>query len=168
MSQMLQGQISNDPEGQSDTSLYAPTSQGYGILHNHPVQPYVIAPGTIDLSQRQIVPNDPGHPYVKDPRAYGSEYSARDQLPNGAWMSYPTIYDGEVHPRQEAYSRALSTGQHLNIYAPFTPTEYMDHAENLLHSRKITINGKSLTGDSYAASKRKISDIKKKGGKNAT
>ena len=148
--------------GTSDVS-YSPSPQGYPAVQHLAAQQYLAAPGTVDLSQRQMIDN-PEDPKRPDPREYGSEYSARDTLPSGHQMSYPTIYDGKVHSREEAYQHALQTGQHLGIFAPGTPENIMDEYENALHSRPITVNGKLLNGDMWASMKpRKISNIKKRG-----
>jgi hypothetical protein len=153
--------------GTSDVS-YAPTPNGYPAVQHLPAQQYLAFPGTIDLSQRQMIDNnaeDPAHP---DPRNYGSEYSARDVIDGGYIMSYPTIYDGSVHSREEAKVHALKTGEHMGIFHPGTPDALMDQYEIALHSRPIYINGQLLNGDVWAAmkgnSKRKLTEIKKNGG----
>ena len=159
--------MSDQVWGMSDPKLYAPTPQGYGAIQNTPAQRYVVQPGNIDLSKRQMIDNpvDPIHP---DPRHYGSEYSARDTLPQGHpfaghQMSYPTIYDGTVHPRQEAFKHAIDTNQHMGIYHGQAPGQVIDQAETALHARPIYVNGKLLNGDMWAAmKKKKISDVVKK------
>jgi hypothetical protein len=150
--------------GTSDIS-YAPTPNGYPAVQHLPAQQYLVAPGTIDLSQRQMIDN-PENPNNPDPRQYGSEYSARDEIPGGYQMSYPTIYDGKVHPREEAYHHALQTGQYLGIYHPSAPAAVLDQVENALHSRPIMVNGKLLNGDMWASMKpkRKLMNVVKKNG----
>jgi hypothetical protein len=142
---------------------YSPTPQGYPVLKNHPASQYLLAPGNIDLSQRQMIdnPEDPKHP---DPREYGSEYSARRRLPNGNWMSFPTIYEGKTHNVDEAYENALKTGQHMGIYHGSIPDHVINDAETKLHARPIYVNGKLLNGDMWAAmkAKKKISNVVKK------
>jgi hypothetical protein len=147
--------------GTSDTS-YAPTGTGYPAVQNLAAQKYLVAPGNIDLSNRQIIDN-PENPQKPDPREYGSEYSSRSRLPSGHWMSYPTIYDGQTHSPSDGYKHAVQSGMHLGIYAPNTPDKVLDEVENALHSRPIKVNGKLLTGDAWASmKKRKITDVVKR------
>lgn len=140
---------------------YAPSPTGYPILKNHPVYPYIDKHGTVDLTSRQLV-NNPEHLDKPDPREYGSEYSARDQLPDGRHMSYPTIYDGQVHNRQEAFEHARKTGQYLNIFKKGTPPKLMDDSEVVLHARPQTVAGdtKPINGDRWAEIKKSQSDAK--------
>lgn len=148
--QMLQGSVqANNITGYS-TADYLPSSQGYRATRGLDAQQYLAAPGTLDLSRRQIIDNDPENSPIVDPRGYGSEYSARDELPSGHQMVYPTIYDGQLHDRHEAFQHAQTTGQHMGIFAPGTPEDIMSEYENKLHSRPIFVNGQKLTGDKWA------------------
>lgn len=128
---------------------YKPSLAGYRALKDHPAAKYMDKPGTVDLSRRQIV-NNPEQPGKPDSREFGSEYSARDRLPDGRWMSYPTIYDGQVHSREEAFDYAQKSGNHLGIYKKNTPGKVMDSAENKIHSRDIYYQGKKMNGDRWA------------------
>jgi len=134
---------------------YLPSSQGYRATRNLPAHQYLVQPGTLDLSRRQMIDFNPDNSAESDPRQYGSEYSARDFLPDGSQMVYPTIYDGSMHDRAEAYQHALETGQHMGIFHPFTPEAYINDYENALHSRPQFVNGKRLTGDLWAQMKQK-------------
>jgi hypothetical protein len=143
---------------QGDTPIYgysdAGYQPGYPATHELEAQQYITHPGTVDLSKRQIIDNN-AEGY--DPRNYGSEYSARDELPTGHIMSYPTIYDGAVHDRKEAYHHAIETNQHLGIFAPGTPEHVMDEYEDTLHSRPIYLDKQhkqQLSGDVWAGLKR--------------
>jgi hypothetical protein len=138
--------------GLSDAS-YLPSSSGYLATRKLAAQNYMLAPGTVDLTKRQLIDFNPDNQDVNDPRIYGSEFSARDSLPNGHQIVYPTIYDGKMHEREEAYQHALDTGQHMGIFDRFTPSEYIDEYENALHSRPQFINGKRVTGDLWAQMK---------------
>jgi hypothetical protein len=133
---------------------YKPSPDHYPAVQHLDAKSYVSQPGTVDLSRRQVIdhPKDPKNP---DPREYGSEYSARDQLPDGRWMSYPTIYDGKAHPREEAFEHAQQSGQHMGIYDADTPPHVLNEVETALHSRPQKVNGNPLNGDSYAAMKAK-------------
>lgn len=135
---------------------FQPSQWGYAATQGLPAMQHMAAPPTVDLSQRQI---------IDMPGGYGSEYSARAALPSGHQMSFPTIYDGAQHSPQEAYQRAVQTGQHLGIFNPNTPEDVMDEYENAVHSRPIYVNGQLLDNDVYQAAKgqkRKISDVVKK------
>jgi hypothetical protein len=138
--------------GQSDDS-YAPGLNGYAATQGLAAQQHLAVPGTVDLSQRQI---------IDMPGGYGSEYSSRAPIPGGYQMSFPTIYGGQLHDPKEAYNHALQTGQHLGIFNPDTPDSVMDEYENALHSRPIYVNGTQLNYDVYRqAKRRKISDLVK-------
>lgn len=142
----LLGNSSTPIQGVSSPD-YAPTPTGYPAIRNLRAQQYLSVPGNIDLSKRQIIDNGP------DPHDYGSEYSSRSQLPDGRWISYPTIYDGKVHTPAEGLKNAVSTGKHLGVYRADTPSDVLDEAENALHSRGISVNGRTLNGDLWAAMK---------------
>ena len=149
--QMLQGSAQvNNITGYS-TADYLPSSQGYRATRGLAAQQYLAQPGTLDLSRRQMIDMDAENSPVVDPRGYGSEYSARDTLPSGHQMVYPTIYDGQLHDRREAFQHALDTGQHMGIFHPFTPEEAINEYEQKLHSRpQFLNNGQRLTGDKWA------------------
>lgn len=137
---------------------YKPSPTHYAAVANLEATKHISEPGTVDLTQRQMIPmnGDNGKP---DPHAYGSEYSARDPLPDGRHMSYPLIYDGKVHPREEAFKRAQDTNQHLGIYAKDTPPKAMDEAETALHKREIKVDGKVLNGDTWKAMNEKKPEV---------
>lgn len=128
---------------------YKPSLTGYPALKNHPAAKYIDKPGTVDLSRRQLV-NNPQNPVKPDPREYGSEYSARDTLDDGRMMSYPTIYDGQVHPREEAFKYAKDSGNYLAIFKKGTPEKLMDSWENAAHSRVQNYQGQRMNGDRWA------------------
>ena len=140
--------IGESPEG------YAPTSTGYPAVAHLAGHNYLDTPGNIDLSKRQIVDN-PENPDKPDPREYGSEYSSRQELPDGRSVSFPTIYDGAVHSPKEAFQHYKDTGEQLATFKSGTPESVMDEYETALHARPITVNGELLTGDKWAAMKGK-------------
>lgn len=131
---------------------YAPTPNHYPAIQQL-TQGHVSEPGTVDLTRRQVIDHDPVNK-IPDPRSYGSEYSARDKLPDGRWMSYPMIYNGAAHPRKEAFEYAQKNNQHTGIYNKDTPDKVMDQADTMLHARPQTVEGKPLNGDVWAAMKR--------------
>jgi hypothetical protein len=133
--------------GYSDPAKYGP---GYPVTQNMAIQPYIVEPGNIDLSVRQLIASDPANiPNKADiPYSYGSEYSARDKLPNGNWMTYPTIYNGKNHGREEAFQYAKETGKHMGIIKGNAPEAVINEYENVLHSRDISLkDGRKLNGD---------------------
>lgn len=143
------GEHDNNVYGVSSPD-YAPAEAGYKAVSQMTGAKYLIAPGTIDLSKRQIISN-PENPQHPDPREYGSEYSARHKLPNGDWITFPTIYGGAKHTVKEAYSHAVRTGQHMGIYSKDIPEAQMNEIETALHSRPITVKGKRLDGELWAS-----------------
>ena len=145
--------------GLSDAQGYSPTPFGYPAVQHLEAQQYLLAPGTIDLSQRQLIDNPPD-PSKPDPYSYGSEYSARSRMEDGNIMSYPTIYDGQVHDWREAFDHAQQTGQHLGIYHSSIPDHVINEVEDVLHSRPIIVNGQQMNGDLWAKMKQKGQYVK--------
>jgi hypothetical protein len=150
---------------------YAP---GYPATHDLPLaqKGMISQPGTLDLSQRQMIDHDPENNTNPDPRGYGSEYSARSRLNadeakrlganEGDWMVYPTIYNGRWHApppgegrSDEAWQHALATGQHMGIISGKANNDDINEYENHLHGRDIYVRGVKLTGDTWEQNKRR-------------
>jgi hypothetical protein len=129
---------------------FTPGPNGYPIAQSQPLvkQGWISEPGNLDLSARQMIPFAPPGTKPDDvPYSYGSEYSARRNLPDGRSVTFPTIYDGKAHTVDEAFANYQKTGKHLGIYKQGAPEKMINDYENFLHSRPIRVNGKLLNGD---------------------
>jgi hypothetical protein len=90
-----------------DKSMMAQMLMGQGAP-KHPMAPGMTQAGTLDLSNRPMVPNSDGS--ISTVRSMGANMDGREVL-------MPTVHpDGYVMDNRAAIAHYLQTGQHLGMF----------------------------------------------------
>lgn len=80
-------------------------------------QPKTLQQSSVD---RQGFPVDLGRPFVQlEEGGMGTEYQATEQMPDGSWVNFPTIWDGKQLPISDAIERFMAAQQQGQQFPTF-------------------------------------------------